>query len=208
MMKINHTISTLITADFMVNAGFSLFAPIFAIFVTGQIAGGSIQVVGFAAAITQIVKAVFQLPVARYLDRNHGELDDFFSLTIGNALLTAVPFLFFFATNIVHVYLIQAVLGLGFALVVPPWFAIFTRHIDKNRENVEWSLESIGIGISSAAAAAFGGILATKIGFRYVFLLAGLFAAFGAALQLKIFNDLKKRVPRGEVKPLPDKTVS
>ena len=68
-MKINHVIKTLVISDFFVNAGFSVFAPIFAVFVTNQIEGGTLQVIGFGAALTQIFKASLQIPVARILDK-------------------------------------------------------------------------------------------------------------------------------------------
>ena len=55
-MRVNHTIRTLITGDFLINSGMSLFAPVFAIFITRQIADGTIEAVGFAVAITQIIK--------------------------------------------------------------------------------------------------------------------------------------------------------
>ncbi len=207
-MRVNHTIGTLITADFLVNAGFSLFAPIFAVFVTKQIMNGSMEVVGFAAAITQIVKSVFQIPVARYLDRNHGEYDDFISLMIGNVLVVLTPVAYLFAATATHVYLIQGMYGLALAMVVPPWYAIFTRHIDKMQENIEWSFESVGIGISGAAAAALGGIIATNLGFRFVFLFGAILALVGVLVQALIFKDLRRKVSRGQVKPLPDRDAN
>jgi MFS family permease len=205
-MKISHVVRILITSDFLINSGFTVFAPIFAIFVTKQIDQGSIEVVGFAAAITQIFKVGFQIPVARYLDRNHGEYDDFYSLITGSFLVALVPFMYFFAETAKHIYMIQAVYGLGLALAVPPWFAIFTRHIDKMKENIEWSLESVGIGISAAASASLGGYLAQRYGFQNLFLLGGVLALLGAMIQVKIFHDLKAKVSRGVVKPQPDRT--
>ena len=204
-MRINHVVRTLITSDFLINSGFTVFGPVFAVFVTGQIVGGSMQVVGFAAAIAQIVKSILQIPVARYLDRNHGEYDDFYSMVIGSSLIALVPFLYLFATLPGHVYLIQALFGLGSALAVPPWYAIFTRHIDKMKENIEWSLESVAIGISGASAAALSGIMATTFGFRSVFLLGGIFAVAGVFIQARIYRDLRAFVGRGQVEPLPDK---
>ena len=40
-----------------VNSGFSIFGPVFAVFVTKQISGGSLEVIGFATAIFQIFKS-------------------------------------------------------------------------------------------------------------------------------------------------------
>lgn len=205
-MKINHVVRTLVTSDFLINSGFSVFAPVFAIFVTQQIKSGSIEVVGFAAAITQIFKVGFQIPIARYLDRNHGEYDDFISMIIGTAISVSVPFLYYFANTATHVYLIQAFYGIGLALSVPPWFAIFTRHMDKMKENFEWSLESVAIGISGAVSAGLGGVLAQQIGFRPVFILGGFIALIGGSFQLSIFKDLRRKVPRGTVKPQLDHT--
>ena len=206
-MRINHVIRTLITSDFLVNAGFSLFAPVFAIFITGQIADGSAEVVGFAAAITQVVKVSLQIPVARWLDRNHGEYDDFWSMAIGSFVAASTPFLYLFAERSFHLYLIQAWLGIGLALAVPPWYAIFTRHIDKLQENIEWSMESVAIGISGAGAAALSGIIVNRAGFEFAFVLGGLIATLGAAVAVKIYGDLRAHVHRRGVKVVPDKAT-
>jgi len=206
-MKINHVVRVLITSDFLINSGFSVFAPVFAVFITQQITNGSLEVVGFATAIAQVFKVTFQIPVARYLDRNHGEYDDFYSLIMGSVLTASVPFLYFFASAAHHIYIIQAIYGIGLALAVPPWFAIFTRHIDKMQENIEWSFESIAIGISAAVSASLGGVLAQRYGFENLFLIGGCLAILGASFQIKIFRDLKAKVARGQVKPLPDRTT-
>lgn len=201
-MKINHVVKTLVLSDLYINAGFSVFAPVFAVFVTKQVDGGSLAVVGFAAAIFQIFKSVLQIPIAKYLDKNHGEYDDFYSMVFGTFLIALVPFLYLFATKANHIYMIQALYGIGASFAIPPWYAIFTRHVDKLKENVEWSMDSIAIGIGAAVSAALGGLLAERFGFQFVFLLGGMLAIFGAFQQIKIFRDLKGKVSQGTVRPL------
>ena len=208
VMKINHVIRTLVVSDFFINSGFSVFGPVFAVFVTKQISGGSLEVIGFATAIFQIFKSGLQIPIARYLDKNHGEYDDFYSMILGTSLIVLVPFAYLFATTANHIYIIQAVYGIGAAFTIPPWYAIFSRHLDKMRENVEWSMDSIAIGIGAATSAAIGGILAQKFGFQLVFVIGGILAVFGGGQQLKIYRDLKGKVPRGGVPPLPDRATS
>lgn len=204
-MKINHVIKTLVLSDFFVNAGFSVFAPIFAVFITKQIQGGSLEVVGFAAAIVQIAKVSLEIPIAKFLDKNHGEYDDFYSLIFGSFLVAMVPFMYLIASEVKHVYFISALYGAGIAFIVPPWYAIFSRHLDKLNESFEWSVDSVAIGIAAALAAALGGILAQKFGFNFVFLMGGIFAIFGGLNQIKIYKDLKEKVGRGQVIPRPDK---
>ncbi|HXK36863.1 MAG TPA: MFS transporter [Candidatus Paceibacterota bacterium] len=206
-MRISHTIRTLITSDFLINGGFSVFMPVFAVFVTKQIENGTVEVVGFAAAIAQIVKSVLQLPVARWLDRNHGEYDDFYSLIAGSSLVACTPFLYLFASQAIHVYLIQAIFGVGMALAVPPWYAIFTRHIDRMHENFEWSLESIAIGISGASSAALSGIVVAHYGFQTAFVIGGILTVLGAYTQTRIYYDLRKKVAPHGVSPKPDRAA-
>ncbi len=195
----------MVVSDFFINAGFSIFGPIFAVFVTKQIPGATLEVIGFAAALTQIFKVTLQIPVARYLDKNHGEYDDFYSMILGSFMISSVPFLYLMASTPTHIYINSAIYGMGLAFLVPPWYAIFTRHIDKMKENVEWSMDSVAIGIASAGTAALGGVLATKLGFQSVFFLGGALAIFGSAFQIKIYKDLKAKVGHGQVKPQPDR---
>ncbi len=204
-MKVNHVIRTLVISDFFVNAGFSIFAPVFAVFVSKQIVGGSLEVIGFAAAIFQVFKVLFQIPVSRILDRNLGEKDDFYSMIFGSAIIATVPFMYLFATEAVHIYFIQAIYGIGAAFSIPPWYAIFSRHMDKMKENVEWSMDSIAIGISGAGAAALGGFLAQRFSFEMVFVIGGIIAVFGALQQVRIFRDIKNKVRVGDVRPLADR---
>lgn len=204
-MRINHVIKTLVVSDFFINAGFSVFAPIFAVFVTKQISTGSLEVIGFAAALTQIFKVTLQIPIAKYLDRNHGEYDDFYSMIIGSFLISSVPFLYLFASQPIHVYIFSSIYGMGLAFLVPPWYAIFSRHLDKMKENIEWSMDSVAIGIASAGTAALGGIIATRLGFQAVFLLGGVLAIVGSFQQFRIYKDLKAKVRQGQVKPQPDR---
>ena len=200
-MKINHVIKTLVISDFYLNAGLGVFAPIFAVFITKQITDGSLQVVGFAAAITQIFKSILEIPIANYLDKNHGEYDDFYSMILGNSIIAITPFLYLFASTAAHLYIIQAILGIGLAFGVPPWYAIFTRHIDKLHTNIEWSVVSVAVGIAGASSAALGGIIAERFGFNMVFIIGGLASIFGAIQGLKIFSDLKAKVRQGTVVP-------
>ncbi len=206
-MRVNHVIRSLVLSDFFVNAGFSVFAPVFAIFVTRQIAGASIEVVGYGAAIVQIAKIAVELPLARILDRNHGEVDDFISMIFGSILIASVPFLYLLARDPIHIYIIQAVYGLGIGFTVPPWYAIFSRHLDKMQESFEWTMDSVSLGLGGAAAAAAGGAIAQHYGFHSVFILGGILAVFGGAMQLLIFKNIKKKVARGQVKPEPDKVA-
>ena len=189
-MKINKVIKILITSDIFLNSGWGLLAPVFAIFILQNIQGGNAKVAGFAAMTYWIVKSSLQVPIGRYLDKNHGEKDDLYFLILGTILVGFVPFGYLGSSLPWHIYLCQILQAVGMAMVIPPWDAIFTRHIDKGKEAFEWSLESTTLGFSAGIAGAVGGLLVALVGFKIVFILVGSFTFLAAALLFLIRKEL------------------
>ena len=193
--KPNQVILILIFALFVLTAAANLSIPFFALFVTQDIAAAA-SAVGIAAAIYWIVKSTVQLPVARRIDRNRGEYDDYYSLLIGIAITTTGVFLFYFANELWQVLLLQALIGVGDAFAVPPIYAIFTRHIDRGEEGYDWTLESsFSLGAGSAIGSAFAGVLVGAIGIRNLFLVNGGLMAIGFIILLFLRPYILPRVP-------------
>ncbi len=187
---INKVIQTLITSDFLLQSGWGLIGPIFAIFLTKQIQGGSLEMVGFIAATYWITKSVVQPFIAHFLDVKRGERDDFRFLVSGMYLANLIPLGYAFSTQPWHIFTLEFIHGLAMACVVPSWAGIFTRHIDKGWEAFSWSIESTGIGFAAAFAGALGGILATLLGFRVVFVLVSIFGLISSSVLLLIRHQL------------------
>src|SRR3989344_2194798 len=161
--NINKVIKTLVITDFFYNSAFASFAPVFAIFITNRIHGGTASVVGLAVSVYWIVKSIFQLPIARVLDRFY---------------------------------------GLVMAWVVPAWYSIFTRRVDKWRIGFEWSLESVfAVGMATAGAAALGGFMVDRLGFQTLFLAAGVLAMLTSLLFLSLRPSLFGRNHQDRVLP-------
>ena len=185
---INKIIRTLVLGDVLFFSAFGLIGPIFAIFVTGQIAGATVATVGFAATINLLVRAALQMPIARYIDKRKGEKDDFFLMVFGSLLISLVPFIYIFVKTPVHLYMAQAILGIGGSLANPGWYAIFTRHIDKTKEGTDWTFENVSVSLAAAGAAALGGIVAKQFGFQTLFLAVGILALIGMIIQISLYS--------------------
>lgn len=168
---INNTIRILILSDFLLQSGWGLLGPIFAIFLTKQIQGGSIALVGFVAATYWLSKSIVQPFFAYIFDVKKGEKDDFKFLVIGLTVANLIPLGYVFSTYPWQIFILEFLRGIAMACVVPTWSAIFTRHIDKGWEAFSWSIESTGVGFAYAFAGALGGVLATFFGFKVVFVL-------------------------------------
>lgn len=189
-MGINKVIRILITSDFLLQSGWGLIGPIFAIFITEQIQGGSLIIVGFITATYWITKSIVQLFIAYFLDIKKGEKDDFQFLIKGMCVANLIPFGYFFATQVYHIFILEIIRGIAMACVIPSWSAIFTRHIDKGWEAFSWSIESTSIGFAAGLAAGFGGILATIFGFKILFVLVSLFGLMSTLILLLIRDQI------------------
>ncbi len=188
MKRLNKVIVKLITADFFLHSGWGLVAPIFAIFIVGNIEGGSIEMVGFIAATYWITKSTIQPFLANLLDMIKGEEDDFNFLVYGLYVSSLIPLGYFMATHVWHIFALEFFRGIAMACVVPAWHGIFTRHINKGWEAFSWSVQSTGLGFALGFAAAFGGIIATFLGFKTVFILVSILGLISATLILIIKN--------------------
>jgi MFS family permease len=55
-------------------------------------------------------------------------------------IFSEIPVSYIFISSIPQLFLVQFLLGLSAAIAFPSWTAIFTRHIDKKHEGMEWGI--------------------------------------------------------------------
>jgi len=193
MRPTNKIVKVMIISDFFFNAAFGLFGPIFALFIALKITGDTAkaaEVAGFSAMAYWIIKSFIQIPIGRYLDKNHGEKDDFWFMFIGHLITCVVPFGYLFSTAPWHIYLLQVVQAIGMAMLIPPWYAIIGKHIDKGMEAYEWGLSSTVLGIATGITGAVGGLMVAYLSFEAIFIFAGMINLFAALLLLYTKKDL------------------
>jgi len=180
--KLPRLVRDFVLADFVLLAGWGLMGPIFSIFVIEKIAGATLVTVGITSAIYWLVKSVIQIPIAEYLDRTDGEKDDFMVLLGGLVLSGVAAFLFAFVDTVSKLYAVQFLHAIAFGLYVPSWSAIFSRHLDKNKYALSWSLDSTAIGLASGLTGFIGAAVANSFGFTSVFLAAGVLSLLSALI--------------------------
>lgn len=198
MLKtINKVIKTLIFSDFVLNSGWGLIGPVFAIFLVQNIASANAtegaKIVGFASLTYWVVKSFLQIPIGKYLDKNHGERDDLWFMIIGTFLTGFVPLGYLVSSLPWHIYALQILQALGMAMTIPSWNAVFTRHIDKGQEAFEWGTTSTSLGFATGLAGAAGGILVGIFGFKILFILVGVLTIISALLLSLIHKELSPK---------------
>jgi predicted MFS family arabinose efflux permease len=152
------------------------------------------------AAVYWIIKGLLQIPIALFLDKTDGEKDDFYAIIFGLMVSAVASFSLMMVTQMWQVYIVETVRAVGFAMYVPAWTAIFSRHLDKDHTAFDWAVQnstiSFGVGIAGLA----GGIVASYAGFKFVFLMVGLLSLTSAGLLLFIPNLILPRKTSSEAK--------
>ena len=105
------------------------------------------------------------------------------SILLGGLVLSGVAaFLFAFVDTVSKLYAVQFLHAIAFGLYVPSWSAIFSRHLDKNKYALSWSLDSTAIGLASGLTGFIGAAVANSFGFTSVFLAAGVLSLLSALI--------------------------
>ncbi len=180
--KIGWVVRKFVIADLALLSGWGLVNPIFAIFVVERIQGATVVTVGIAAAAYWLSKAIFQLPVATLIDRKKGERDDFAVLVASLVLVAFSAFAFTIINQIWQLYLLQALHAAAFAMYTPSWSGIFSRHLDKGHEAIDWALDNTAISIATGATGLVSGLIVIWLGYDALFVLAGISSLVSAAI--------------------------
>lgn len=186
LKDINPVIRFLIISDTVFMGAAGLLGPIFALFIENFIENGNASVAGIAAGIFLFTKSVLQIPIAHFIDKIKGEKDDFWLMFIFTFLIALIPLLYLVINSPIQLYAVQFLLGLFTAFTFPTYMAIFTRHVDKEKEGTEWGVYFTFVDLASAILAVVGGYVATIQGFPVLIIVVVIASILGALLLLPI----------------------
>ena len=108
-------------------------------------------------------------------------------------LSALIPLFYLVVHTPLQLYIVQFALGLFTAFTYPAFMAIFTRHIDKNKECTEWGLYFTLTDTTSAILAVVGGYIAVSSGFPILIGIVVLLSVIGALFLLPIKNYIRKK---------------
>lgn len=195
---VNKVMRAYIYWDLVISSAWGLLGPVFAIFLLERIAIGNVaegaKIAGFATLFYWCTKSILQIPIGHYLDKNHGEIDDFWFYVSGVFITALVPIGFLFSYSPWHIYALQALHAIGMSMVIPSSYAIFIRHTDKGREAYESGLDSTIFGAGAGIAGAVGGIMAGYIGFNLIFILTSAFSFISLIFIFRVRKDMLPKV--------------
>ncbi len=194
LAEVSPVIRLLTASDIILGAGIGLFGPIFAILIANKInTNNPLEVISIGTSIYLFTQSVGLMPLGILIDKIKGEHDDFWILFAGSLVYVLVPLLYLLITEPWHLFVIQFIYGVGTAMTLPTWTAIFSRHIDTGKEGIEWSLWQSSTNLSCAIAAPVGGFIASYYGFNAIMYLASAMASLSCLYIFLIRKSLYKR---------------
>lgn len=165
-----------------------LLGPLFAVF--AQKVGGDVLEITWAWAIYLIATGIASMVV--------GKISDVYIkketlLTAGYALTALFTFGYLFVSTPVHLFVVQAGLGLALALCNAPWFALYDEYSDDDQNGYIWGLTD-GLGkIIGGTAIIVGGFIVSVFSFNALFITMGILQTAALLYQLRL-HTLKRPI--------------
>jgi len=180
---LNKKIKALLYASNLWYFGEGMLGPLFAVF-TAKI-GGNILDITWAWATYLIVAGVLVMVVGQISDRFSKEK----IMLIGYGLNTVFTFSYLLVSAPLHLFIVQAGLGVAAALAIPTWSALYDVHYENKRhEGLVWGLADGQAKIATGLAIIIGGLIVNFFSFKLLFVLMGLIQLLATVYQAQILK--------------------
>lgn len=188
----NKIIKILIASDFLIWTGWGLLAPIFAVFITERIIGGTLAVVGIAEFIFLASKSIFQLIFGDYLDIESSDKRNLRWILSGSLIFSLSALLYLNCRYPWQLYGIEFLMGVSSAMAYPSWYGLFIKHLDPRKKSFSISFHSAVTEGGTAIAAAIGGFVADYLGFPFLINIVVLTSLIGSILLIFLWQPIRE----------------
>jgi len=160
-------------------------APLWASYV--HFLHGDLRTAGNAIAIFSVVIGVLTCFMGRF--ENDFDRDELF-LLVSQAMFVAGYALYFFIAHAWQLYLLQAWLGLCGSVQSPALYALYQRHMPKNKTTTAWGIWNGFYNIALGLGALISAYLAHGFGFSGVFIALFFTACLGFIFALFLWRKI------------------
>lgn len=166
--QINPLIRVYILAETILFSAYNAVIPIFAVFVTNNISGGSVEIAASSYSTYLIFRVLFEIvsgmKIAKVSDRYK------ILVTMLGITIVSISYIgFALSTTIWTIFIFFAVMGIGLGIASPAKNSLFSTHLDKHRETTEWAMLDAAVFTGMALSASLGGFIAMRYGFPLLF---------------------------------------
>jgi len=162
--------------------GEGMLGPLFAIF--GEKIGGSVLDISWAWSIYLIVLGVLVIYIGELSDQIGKEK----LMITGFALNAIFTFAYLLISTPLHLFMVQAGLGVAAAFAMPTWMSLYAKYEDKKRDGYTWGISTGLDRIITGIAIFIGGIIVTYLSFTVLFLVMGIIQIIATFYQARILK--------------------
>ena len=162
-----------------------MLGPLFAIF--AQEIGGNVLDITWAWATFLFFMGTTIIIVGRMSDRL-GRRGRARVMIFGYGLNAVFTFGYLLVSDPMHLFFVQAGLGIAAALAIPTWLALYDQYSDDVHNGYEWGLTSGMDRIFMAAGLMIGGYVVTTFSFDALFLTMGCVQLVATLYQARILR--------------------
>lgn len=175
---INPIVKAFIISESLVWSAWNFVIPIFAVYIVNDIPGGDIETAAIGYSVYLISRVLFELGSGKYLVKTD-DRKKFFVASCGLFLMTLGYIDFIVSTTLLHIYVGYFLLGMGIGIAAPAKNALFSMHLDKNKESTEWGIADGTQFTCMALSATLGGFIAGYFGFMTLFVVSAVVTTVG-----------------------------
>jgi hypothetical protein len=187
-------IKLLLAASTLIHSGANLLAPVFAIFLVNI--EGTLLETGIAVGIYTILRGVFYLAFSKAKESRFSRKA---MMAWGYAIRGAVYVAYLGVSTIEQVFVLQAILSFGEAIITPSWSATIANSLTEGKEREIYAKFYGYRSLFEGVAAIVGGAFAMLVGFHALFVMMAVCAFAAAALM--VFVDPTAMSPPDDVDP-------
>jgi predicted MFS family arabinose efflux permease len=167
--------------------GEGMMGPLFAIF--AEKIGGDILDITWAWATYLVITGVMYIVVGKLLNGKHyKEKVMIFGYTL-NAIFT---FGYLFVSSPLHLFVVQAGLGVAEAIGTPAWDALYAKNLNDEMDSYAWGLSTGQSQIVTGIAFGIGGLITHFVSFEMLFITMGVIQLIAAGVTAQLVF-LKKK---------------
>ncbi len=171
---VDPVVRMIILSDIFFWSAWYTVLPLLSVFAIQEIPGATIETATFGFSI-YLVSRVIASMLGSVFSAKTTDGRRVFILIYSILVLNLAYILMAFTRSIVTFYIFYIIIGLGFGLANPIRSALFSMHLDKHKETMEWAVLDSLILLGIAACALIGGMVIKQYGFTVLFLLATIF---------------------------------
>lgn len=165
----NKALKILLVMDGIVLFAGAMLGPIYALFV--EKVGGDILFASGAFSVYALVSALAIFIISKFEDKIK-ELELMVSF---GYFVMALGFLSYIFVKIpLHLFMAQAIIGLGEAFYKPAFDGVYSNHLNKNKRASQWGKWEAIYYLAVALGALLGGFIAKFLGFNALFVIMSL----------------------------------